>query len=431
MAYAKDLKAYLEGPGSSVSTADVAYTLAEKRQHHRFRMVTTGNVTELTQALGDGSIQVSEIPLMARKVVLVFPGQISRVVGMKPGLYNSYSPVRSHLNRCSDIGTGLDISALLPGLFQTQAISDTKTLHCCLFAHQYTFARAWIESGLRVDAVVGQSFGELTALAVSGILSLEDALALVAKRASLIDLKWGPNSGSMLRVRCSMNEAEQLVLDTKHNGHEIGIACYNADENYVLGGTKDAVATAERLLQYDAKYRSVKTSRLEVTHAYHTRLAENILEDLDSFASTIEFRKPTIPFEACTKEHREYVTSRHIRDHVRHPVFFQKAIRRLEQRLGNFVWLEAGSNSPAFSLLKHAVTSPQTHFFQPVKISEGAEFMQSVCDITTNLWRAGIAVSYSNLQTPAEYGLRQAWLPPYHFEETRHWLPYVDHAMEA
>lgn len=431
MAYAKDLKAYLEGRGSSVSTGDVAYTLAEKRQHHRFRMVATGNVTDLTRALGDGSIEVSETPSMTRRLVLVFPGQISRVVGMNPALYNSCGLLRSHLDRCSDILTGLGLSALLPSLFQTQPISDSKTLHCCLFAHQYACARSWIESGLRIDAVVGQSFGELTALAVSGILSLEDALALVAKRASLIDLQWGPDSGGMLSVRCSMNQAEQLVLDTKHSGQEIEIACYNADESYVLGGTKDAVATAERLLQHDAKYRSIKASRLEVTHAYHTRLTESILEDLDSFASSIEFKKPTIPFEACTKEHHDYVTSRHIRDHLRKPVFFQNAIRRLQQRLRDCVWLEAGSNSSAFSLLKRAVASPQNQLFQPVKISEGAEPMQSVCDITTNLWRAGIAVSYWNFQTPAEYGLRQVWLPPYHFLETQHWLPYVDHAMEA
>ncbi|KAL8919581.1 MAG: hypothetical protein Q9208_006698 [Pyrenodesmia sp. 3 TL-2023] len=431
MAYATDLKTYLEGPGSCIATADVAYTLAEKRQHHRFRMVTTGSLNGLTQALGDGSIEVSESPAMTRRVVLVFPGQTSQVIGMNPALYDSCHLLRSHLNRCNEIVTGLGISALLPSLFQTQPISDLKTLHCCLFAQQYACAQSWIESGLRVDAVVGQSFGELTALAVSGTLSLADALALVAKRATLIDLQWGPDRGAMLTVRCSTHLAEQLVLDTKRSGEVIEIACYNAEESFVLGGTKGAVAAAERLLQHEIKYRAVKASRLEVTHAYHTKLTEDILEDLDSFASSLEFNKPTIPFEACTKEHCDLITPRHIRDHVRNPVLFQNAIRRLEQRLGNCVWLEAGSDSPAFSMLKRAVASPQNHHFQPVQIGQSGDPMQLVCDATANLWRAGISVSYWNFQSPAEHGLRQVWLPPYHFQETRHWLPYVDHAMEA
>ncbi|KAL8754939.1 MAG: hypothetical protein Q9184_004954 [Pyrenodesmia sp. 2 TL-2023] len=431
MAYATDLKTYLEGPGSCTATANVAYTLTEKRQHHRFRMVTVGSLTDLTRALGDGSIEVSESPPVTRRVVLIFPGQISQVIGMNPALYDSCALLRSHLSRCNEIVTGLGISGLIPSLFQTQPISNLKVLHCCLFAQQYACARSWIESGLCVDAVVGQSFGELTALAVSGILSLEDAVALVAHRASLIESQWGPDCGAMLTVRCSMNMAEQLLLDTKHAGQAIEIACFNADESLVLGGTKDAVAAAERVLQDDFKYRAVKASRLEITHAYHTALTENILEDLESFASSLEFKKPTIPFEACTKENRNLITPKHIRDHVRNPVFFQNAIRRLEQRLGSCVWLEAGSDSPAFSILKRAVASPQDHFFHPIKIGKSGDPVRPLCDATANLWRAGISVSYWNFQSPAEAGLRQVWLPPYHFQETRHWLPYVDHAMEA
>lgn len=428
IAYATDLRAYLQGVGSSVGAADVAYTLAEKRQHHRFRLVATGDLAGLTRALGISNIEVSETPPAIPSVVLVFPGQVSQVVGMKSALYESCGLVRLHLNRCNEIAVGLGISSLFPTIFQMQPISDVKTLHCCLFAQQYAFAQAWIESGLRVDTVVGHSFGELTALAVSGILSLEDALTLVAGRASLVESQWGSDPGAMLSVRCPYDTVKQVISDTKHDGEDVEIACYNADDSFVLGGTRDAIAAAEQVIQHDIRYQSVKSAKLEVTHAYHTRLAESILGDLDSITNSLDFKKPAIPFESSTEEHCDNITSEHIRDHLSTPVFFQNAIRRLEQRLGSCVWLEAGCDSPTFSLVKRAVALPQNHLFQAVKSGKGEDPMCSMCDITASLWREGVSVSYWGFHSAAKQGTQQVWLPPYHFQETRHWLPYVNHA---
>lgn len=429
MAYVADLKAYLEKAGSSVAPADVAYTLAEKRQHHRFRLVTTGNVTGLGNALSDGSIKISETPALKRNVVLVFSGQVSRVVGMNSALCDSQT-FQSHLERCNEIVKGLGVAPLFPALFQAEPISDVRTLHCCLFAQQYAFAQSWIDNGLQVDAVVGQSFGELTALAVANILSLEDALALVVKRASLIDSSWPAERGAMLSIRCSVDLTKQLVADTQALGQEVEIACYNADDSFVLGGTEDAVAAAEQVLQHDPKYGSVRNSRLGVTHAYHTKLTESILKDLEVVANALDFKRPEVHFEPCTQDHPGNISAQHVRDHMRKPVFFRNAIRRLEGRLGNCVWLEAGCNSPTFSLVKRAVESPQNHVFQPIKLGADEQPMQIICDATANLWREGISVSFWDLHSPTQQAVQQVWLPPYHFQDTRHWLPYIDHAME-
>lgn len=87
MAYLVDLKTYLEKAGSLIAAADVAYTLAEKRQHHRFRFATTPDLTGLAKAVGDGSIEISETPVRTQSVVLVFCGQVGHVIGMKSQLY--------------------------------------------------------------------------------------------------------------------------------------------------------------------------------------------------------------------------------------------------------------------------------------------------------------------------------------------------------
>ncbi|KAI4189026.1 MAG: hypothetical protein LQ348_003849 [Seirophora lacunosa] len=430
IAHVADMKSYIQKANGSVAVANVAYTLAEKREHHRFQFVATSrDWSGLAQALNSHSMEITEMPSSPKRMILVFCGQVNQTVSLNPKLYQSCAIFRSHLDRCDEIVRRLGLSSIFPAISQTDPILDIKILHCCLFAQQYACAQAWIQSGLRVDAVIGHSFGELTALAVSGILSLDDALALVVGRATLIQSKWGDTPSAHLSVRCPLDIAERLIADTKDADEKIEIACLNTDESFVLGGKEGAITVAEHILQHGDSYRSVKWTRLGTSHAYHTELTESILEDLEALANSLTFRKPVIPIEVCTPEHLDVITSRRAREHTRNPVFFQRAIRRLEQRLGDCVWLEAGTDSPAFSLLKRAVSSPQNHVFQPMKLGNNEDPMQDICHVTEKLWREGVSVSYWNFTSPAELGLQQVWLSPYHFQETQHWLPFIDHTM--
>ncbi|KAL8751877.1 MAG: hypothetical protein Q9199_006133, partial [Rusavskia elegans] len=429
IAYAKDLGRWLRGPGSQLAAADVAFTLAEKRRHHRLRWSTTSrDLDELLPRLDDGQITGVSVG-KPRNVVLVFGGQLRQIVGLNETLYQCCKLFRSILDRCNHTVRTLGIPSLIPAIFQAEPISDIRLLHCCLFAQQYACAQSWIESGLKIAAVVGQSFGELTALAAAGILSLEDTLTLVVARASLIQSHWGHERGSMLAVRCTLEATNQIIADLKLLGKEVEIACHNAQDSHVLGGTADAISATERLLQDEPKYNSVKAQRLDVTHAYHTKLTDGILPDLRAAVAMMDFKAPTIPLATCTRDHDHAITPDYIKSHLRNPVYFQAAVRRLENRLGDCIWLEAGCDSSAFAGVKRATASPERHLFQVVKFNGSKTPMDTIASITTDLWRQGIDVSFWGFHSP-RLSLQQVWLPPYHFQETRHWLPYIDHAME-
>ena len=430
VAYAKDLCGWLEGSGSQLAAADVAFTLAEKRQHHRLRWSTTArSLVDLLPRLEGGQIAGVSTG-KSRSVVLVFCGQVGQSIGLNQTLYQSCDIFRSHLDRCNHTVRKLGLPSLIPVIFQAEPILDIRLLHCCLFAQQYACGQCWIESGLKVDAIVGQSFGELTALAIAGILSLEDALTLIATRATLIQSQWGQERGSMLAVRCTLEAANRVIADLKQLGKEVEIACHNADDSFVLAGTIDAITATERLLQYEPKHNSVKAQRLEVTHAYHTKLTEGILLDLEAAAGRLDFKEPTIPLATCTRDKDHAIKPEYIRSHLREPVHFQSAVRRLEKRLGGCVWLEAGCDSSAFMGLKRATALPEQHLFQSVKFNGSKTPLDTIASITSDLWREGIEVSFWDFHGPHQ-GLQQVWLPPYHFQGTRHWLPYVDHAMEV
>ena len=66
-------------------------------------------------------------------------------------------------------------------------------------------------------ALIGHSFGELVALCVSGILSLRDALIMVAGRAAVIRESWGDEKGCMMAVEGNRDVVERLLAESGKN----------------------------------------------------------------------------------------------------------------------------------------------------------------------------------------------------------------------
>lgn len=89
----------------------------------------------------------------------------------------------------------LGLPSILSNIFSGEPVDDIVLLHCMLLSMQVSCAKAWLDSGFKVNTLVGHSFGQLAALCVADSLSLEDAFRLVAGRARLIRDKWGAERG--------------------------------------------------------------------------------------------------------------------------------------------------------------------------------------------------------------------------------------------
>ena len=426
--YAETLRQYLENKLVKISIGDVALTLAEKRKHHQIRWTSTAsNLDHLLKDLETGIKGFSETPKTPKKVVLAFSGQTQSFVGLEKQFYDDHALFREHLDQCNDLLLKQGFSAILPTVFQSEAVSDIVALQCGIFAVQYSCAKSWIDSGLSVDAVIVHSLGELTALAVSNVLSLEDALNLVATRASLITSNWGPDRGTMLLIQASA-EVVQDVLSHPSKSNDVEIACFNAPESQVVVGTDLAITSVQSIIQSEPKFRGMKSRRLDVTHGFHSRFTEALLDDLDQAAEKLTFNDPTIHVESCTLNPMDRITPARIRKHTREPVAFYQAVRRIEQRLGSCVWLEAGVDSSVIPMVKRAVEKPDDQLFQAVMLKDAPTATWTISSITTNLWREGIPVSFWNFWPAHKTDLKQQWLPPYQFQKVSHWLPYIDHA---
>lgn len=430
--YCRALKNHLAKLTSGFDVGDLAFSLTEKTQRYRFLCTTTNKEPDgLLESLPAEVEDVIEFPQCPRSIVLAFSGQNRQVIGFHKALYDSCHLLRKHLDHCNHELTTLGISDLLPAIFAEQPLEDMVLLQCGLFAVQYACASSWISSGLKVDGLVGHSFGELTAMAVSGILELRDALIIVAARARFMDSKWGSERGTMLVIHEKAELVSDLIARLPQPCRDVEIACYNAQASHVVVGAEASVMEVERLLKTRPSYAGIKCRRLNVSHGFRSRFTEGFLEDLDNVVNSVTFHVPKIPLETCTQLRIDRVSCNRISQHIREPVYFYQAVQRLEDSLGSCIWLEAGIDSPIMSMVKQAVESPKAHVFQALKYDERADPLSSISKTTEMLWRDGINVSYWSFYQVQYHGFRHVWLPPYQFENERHWLPYLDRAAEV
>ncbi|KAI2621288.1 putative polyketide synthase [Hypoxylon sp. NC1633] len=419
---------------SALTAGDIAMTLYQRRKHHNVRWVGTANGPDsLAQLLDtDISSQIFEGSSGAKKpVVLAFSGQSKQNIQLDQSWYRWFPRLRLYLDHCDEIVRKLGYPTILPALFQSESVDDVVLLQCGTFAVQYASAMCWIDSGLEVQAVVGHSFGELTAMTISGVLSLEDGLRLVAWRASLMQTGWGSERGTMLAVHASPEVVREVIsavvaVDSAAR-NRLEIACFNGPKSQVVVGAASDVDEAEKILRLDQRFRDVHHQRVNTSHGFHSVFTEPILDQLNAMAKTLTFNQPVLSIETCTCHVLESITSDRIVEHTRTPVYFEDAVARLERRLGPCIWLEPGSDSPIIPMARKAIKDTTNHTF----LSNKAKGNSNVIATTTAaLWREGKSTEYWAFLSPVELGLKPVWLPPYQFQRKRHWLKWIDPVTE-
>lgn len=415
----------------------LTFNLANKQNRSLPYVITASvsNMSELKDQLIAGTSGLSSIHQQAKKkaqpAVLVFGGQTNRFVGLNRAVFDSSALLRFHLDRCDDGIRSEGLNSIFPAIFQTEPVEDVVLLHSMFFAIQYACAKSWIAAGLRPSSVMGHSFGQITALCISGVLSLKDGVKLVTGRAKLMQSRWASERGSMISVQADIDTILGLIafIESTNSEDQLEIACYNGTNSHVLVGRAKAIDRVELLLG-DAKqpYGSIKNKRLDVTHGFHSKFTEPLLLDLTHIAQKLTFHEPIIPIETCSEGASwSNFSATLIAEHTRSPVYFGQAVERLTSRLGPCTWLEAGSGSSVTGMVRSALGAPSTHFFQAIQLS-GLTSMALLADITVNLWKAGHNLQFWPFDRHQRSHYSALSLPPYQFEKNRHWLGWTDTA---
>ncbi|WP_428837319.1 type I polyketide synthase, partial [Streptomyces malaysiensis] len=271
------LRAYLTATPETDLPA-VASTLAVTRSVFEHRAVLLGEET------------VTGIAVSDPRVVFVFSGQGSQRVGMGEELAAAF-PLFARLHR--QVWDLLDVPDL--------DVDDTGYVQPALFALQVALFGLLESWGVRPQAVIGHSVGEVAAGYVAGVWSLEDACTLVSARARLMQAL--PAGGAMVAVPVSEEQARAALVDG------VEIAAVNGPASVVLSGDESAVLrVAEGLGRW---------TRLSASHAFHSVRMEPMLEEFRQVVSRLTYREPRIVMAAGEQVTTPEYWVRQVRETVR------------------------------------------------------------------------------------------------------------------
>ncbi|OJK00165.1 hypothetical protein ASPACDRAFT_118141, partial [Aspergillus aculeatus ATCC 16872] len=230
----------------------------------------------------------------------------------------------------------------------------------------------------------------------------------------------------MMAIEGDLNLVEKLLaaahqLTPAENAATI--ACYNGPQSFTLAGSSKAIDAVSETVSRHPDFASIRTRRLNVTHAFHSTLVEEpLLQELRKLGQSITFSQATIPMERATETANEPLASSFFAHHMRSPVYFDHAIQRLAKKYPSAIFLEAGSNSTITGMARRALGVPPESHFQAVNITNGAQGLNNLTDMTTCLWKEGVSVTYWPHHRSQTYEYGPILMPVYQFERSKHWL---------
>ncbi|MFD3617923.1 SDR family NAD(P)-dependent oxidoreductase [Streptomyces sp. NPDC058676] len=312
----------------------VAAALAHRRTHFEQRVVVqAGDRDALMTALrrlAEGRPDPEWVvgPERARphgKVAFVFPGQGSQWTGMARDLLDRDPVFADELDRCDAAlrpFTAWSVAAVLRGDTNAPALDRVDVIQPVLFAVMVSLAAVWRARGIRPDAVIGHSQGEVAAACVAGALSLNDAAAVVALRSQALTELSG--TGTMAVVALPHTEVSARLAE--HDGR-IAVAAVNSGRSTVIAGDVDSVET----LLADLDREQVFARRLDVDYASHSDRVEPvrtaILDELDgvtTYPASVAWYS-TVTGEPVTEE----LEADYWYTNLREPVRFAPTVKRM------------------------------------------------------------------------------------------------------
>ena len=389
-----------------VSPVDVGQSLVTSRSLFEYRAVLLASKAGVSEcARGRAG---------AGKVAVVFGGQGTQRLGMGRGLYERFAAFAAAFDEVlaeleprlagsvRDVMWGNDAALL----------GRTGWAQPAVFAVEVALFRLVSSWGVRPDFVAGHSIGEITAAHVSGVLSLADACALVAGRSRLMDAL--PPGGVMLAVRAGEQEIAD-VLAGRDDG--VSVAAVNGPRSVVLAGGQ-AVADVESLL----RERGHRTTRLAVSHAFHSPLMDPMLHEFGEVVAGLAHSSSTIPVvSTVTGTHAtpEWGDPAYWVEQVRRPVRFADAITALAGR-GVTVFLELGPDATLSALIPETLesTGEGPWCAAPTMRSEWDE-ETAVVEALAQLHVHGVPLDWTEFFGGT--GTGRVDLPTYAFDRKRFW----------
>ncbi|MGI8773069.1 MAG: amino acid adenylation domain-containing protein [Acidobacteriaceae bacterium] len=414
---------------SEIALSDAAFTLAAGRARHPIRVALVAKDRDAAVE----QLRGVEAPLPQQnhskpKIVFVFPGQGAQAINMARNLYRTETVFRDAMERCDAMLRPLLGESILAAIYPEQAseaatarLTETRLAQPAIFAVEYALAQLWISLGIEPALLIGHSIGEYAAACLSGSLSLQEALELVAVRGALMQHL---PTGSMLAVRANRERLLPFLSD------DVSLAAINAPSSLVVSGPHGAIDALFAALTAAG----IATKKLQTSHAFHSGMVEPALPPFRQHLDRAHFLPPAIPWistlTAAMLSSDEVADPAYWLRQLREPVAFAAALEAARDHLGkDAVFLEIGPSANVLGLMRQTLASsvgghriltslPNAAVAEPPR-DHGADLTPALAQ----LWMLGAEPDWGRIFAVEEgHRPQRVSLPTYPFERKRYWV---------
>lgn len=398
---------------------DLALTLTTGRSPMAYRAaVVAGDADEMAAALvgiadgpADGIGHVRGGP--AGRVAFLFTGQGAQYPGMGRELLRGSRRFAAAIARCDEIlEPHLDrrLLSLLGDEDDPEVLTQTRYAQPVLFSVEYALATLWRGWGIEPSFVAGHSLGEYVAATVAGVMTLDEALPLVALRGRLMQEL--PAGGAMMAVEATPEQVAEAVAGIDG----VTVAGVNGPASAVVSGDVEAVEAVRAAFEG----RGARCTRLEVSHAFHSHHMDPMLDRFTEAVAGVKLKAPRIGLVSnltgALLTEREATDPRRWARHVRHAVQWGPTLETLEG-LGARTFVEVGPHPTLSALGAAALPSPELSWLPSMRRGQGQ--WRRLLTSLGELYRAGHPIDWKAFAD--DHGGRRVVAPTYPFQRERHW----------
>lgn len=301
------------------------------------------------------------------KIALLFAGQGSQYPGMGKDIYDNNSAAREALDRLEKLRPGM-LAQCWEGT--KEELSVTVNTQPCMFAIDYAIAKAVESSGVEIGAVAGFSLGEIPALGFAGVLTEEEAFALVCKRAELMQQAAEKRIGGMQAVVKLTADRIETLAEAYDAVYPVN---YNSPEQTAVAGDPDQL----QHFAVDVKEAGGRAVPLAVSGAFHCPFMDSAAEGMKEYTQNLLAKDGHCTVYAnCTGEPYSKETAADlIFNQVNHPVQWVKTIDRMQED-GITCFVEVGPGKTLSGLVKK--NNPNAEVYKVENMEDLNSFLEAI-----------------------------------------------------
>ncbi|MBZ6103615.1 SDR family NAD(P)-dependent oxidoreductase [Streptomyces olivaceus] len=421
----------------------VAASLSGSRTHFEHRAVAVGQDAGTLAAGLDALAAGREAPgtltgrtVPAKGTVFVFPGQGPQWAGMAEALLRESPLFAAEIDACAralEPYTDWRLLDVLRGLPGAPGLDRVDVVQPALFAVMVSLAALWRAHGVRPDAVIGHSQGEIAAAHVAGALSLTDAAKVVALRSRALARVAG--TGGMASVPLSEERVRALIADRPG----LHVAALNGPATTVVAGDTGAL---EQLLA-DCRADGVEARAVAVDYASHTPHMNVLRDELGTALDGLTPVAADIPFYSTVTGgllDTTALTGEYWFQNLTRPVLFRSTVERLDAD-GHDLYVESSPHPVLVPSIQHILEEAQGASAVGAGDRDPGTALGTLRrdsgDWTRFLTALGTAhvrgapVTWSRALGSADHDGPHLDLPTYAFQHERYWLAASEGAVDA